>query len=303
MPIAERRRCDTGKPGEYMTSADSLTERIFDAHGVPVNCALGPASGPPLLLLHGIAERWQTFLPVISLLTPRWQVYALDLRGHGRSGRVRNGYQIVGYARDIDHFLRSDIRQPAVILGHSIGALIAIYLAAAQPQLVKMVVLVDPPLHLQHTPLKAVSNGPYEAFKRIIAILQASGSTQAIERALVEQFPGGEKANHQARAEVLSQLDPGTLASLLEGRHVKGLNLDALLRRMRCPTLLIQGNPKRGAALWDEDVDRALTLLSHGARISIPGGGHMLHHSHPEVIASAVNDFYDLSFGATERQG
>ena len=71
------------------------------------------------------------------------------------------------------------------------------------------------------------------------------------------------------------------------------MNLDTLLTQIECPTLLIQGNPELGAALFDEDVNRALTLLRYGTWMSIPDGGHMLHRSHPEAIANALNNFCD----------
>jgi pimeloyl-ACP methyl ester carboxylesterase len=270
-----------------------LTEQTFDANGVSINNALGPASGPPLLLLHGITERWQTFLPLIPELTSQWQLYALDLRGHGRSGRVKNSYRIVDYAQDCICFLESHIRESTVILGHSIGALVAIYMAANRPKQVKAIILVDPPLHLQHTSLKDIPNGPYKTFKQIVEIIQASQSRQSIERALAKHFPGGNSEAYRARAEVLSQLDPDALAISLENHHLAGLNLDALLLQIECPTLLIQGNPERGAALFDEDVHRALALLRRGVRVGISEGGHMLHQSHPEAILDAVSNFCD----------
>jgi len=272
-----------------------LTEQTFDANGVSLNYALGPASGPPLLLLHGITERWQTFLPLIPYLTPKWQVYALDLRGHGQSGRVENSYRIIDYAQDIVCFLESQIGKGAVILGHSLGALAAMYTAANQPKQVKALLLVDPPLHLQHTPLKDIPNGPYEAFKQVVEILRTSQSRQAIQQALVKHFPEGDLEAHRARAEVLSQLDPGALAMSLENHHLDRIDLDALLLQIECPTYLIQGNPKRGAALLDQDVDRALGLLRYWNHISILEGGHMLHHSHPEAVSNVLDDFYDQS--------
>jgi Predicted hydrolases or acyltransferases (alpha/beta hydrolase superfamily) len=270
-----------------------LTEQTFDANGVTINYALGPTSGPPLVLLHGITERWQTFLPLIPHLTPKWQVYALDLRGHGQSGRVENSYRIIDYAEDIICFLESQIEQSAAILGHSLGALVAIYTAANQPKQVKALLLVDPPFHLQHTPLKDIPNGPYETFKHIVEIIRTSQSRQAIQRALVKRFPEVDLESHRARAEVLSQLDPHALVISLENHHLDRIDLDALLLQIECPTLLIQGNPKRGAALFDRDVERALGLLRHGDHRSIPEGGHMLHHSHPEAISTALNDFCD----------
>jgi pimeloyl-ACP methyl ester carboxylesterase len=254
-------------------STKMLTEHIFIANGVPLNYAVGPASGPPLLLLHGITERWQTFLPLIPRLSTRWQLYALDLRGHGRSGRIKNNYRIVDYAQDVICFLGSQIHQPCFILGHSVGALVAIYLAAHQPKQVKALILVDPPLHLQHTPLKDIPSGPYEIFKRILEIIRAHRSPQAIEQALAKCFPEGNLEAHRTRAEVLSQLDPDALDISLENHHLAGLDLYVLMPQIECPTLLIQGNPQRGAALFDEDVDQALAVLRYGFRTFIPEGG------------------------------
>ena len=65
-----------------------LKEQPFDTGRVTINYAEGPASGPPLVLLHGIISRWQYFLPIIPNLSIRWHIYALDFRGHGKSGRV-----------------------------------------------------------------------------------------------------------------------------------------------------------------------------------------------------------------------
>jgi pimeloyl-ACP methyl ester carboxylesterase len=270
-----------------------LTEQTFDANGVTVNYAVGEVSGPPLLLLHGITERWQTFSLLIPHLASTWQLYALDLRGHGKSGRVENRYRIIDYAHDIICFIESQVGQPAVILGHSIGALVAMYVAASRPKLVKAIILVDLPLHLQHTPLKDIPNGPYEAFKQIVEIIQANRSHQAIEQGLLKHFPEGDSEARRARAKVLSQLDPDSLTTLLENHILAGLDLDTLLTQVKCPTLLIQGNPQLGAALFDEDVNRALALLRHGTWKRIPDGGHMLHHSHPKAIAKLINDFCD----------
>jgi pimeloyl-ACP methyl ester carboxylesterase len=92
---------------------------------------------------------------------------------------------------------------------------------------------------------------------------------------------------------MLSELDPQALMLWLEGRSLRGVDLDAVLREIECPTLLLQGDPQRGAALFDEDAERALALLRRGSRVQIPEASHMLHHSHPEAVASALNGFCD----------
>ncbi|MFY9662418.1 MAG: alpha/beta fold hydrolase, partial [Terriglobales bacterium] len=73
-----------------------LVERTFDIGegqlAVRLNYAEGPAAGPPLVLLHGLGRRWQVFLPLIPALSMRWHIFAVDLRGHGKSSRVSRGY-------------------------------------------------------------------------------------------------------------------------------------------------------------------------------------------------------------------
>jgi pimeloyl-ACP methyl ester carboxylesterase len=269
-----------------------LKEQTFDARGVVINYAVGPSSGPPLLLLHGITERWQTFLPLMPHLAQTWQLYALDLRGHGQSGRVKNSYRVSDYAQDLILFLESEVSQPAVILGHSVGAWVAIYVAANKPKQVRAIILVDPPLHLQHTPLQDIPGGPYQAFAKILELIRSNPSWQAIEKGLAMYFPEGNSEARRARARVLSQLDPGALAMWLENQHMAGLDADALLQRIECPALLLQGNPQLGAALFDKDVTHALTLLRRGVSMCVPEGGHMLHQSHPETVLNCIEQFF-----------
>ena len=63
-----------------------LNEKIFKTGTVEINYAEGPPSGPPLVLLHGLPGRWQEFSAVISILSQRFHIYALDGRGQGKSG-------------------------------------------------------------------------------------------------------------------------------------------------------------------------------------------------------------------------
>ena len=62
-----------------------LVERRFDTGEVVLNYAKGPNNGPPILLIHGITSNWRNFLPIMPSITMRWHVYAIDLRGHGKS--------------------------------------------------------------------------------------------------------------------------------------------------------------------------------------------------------------------------
>src|SRR5437879_880800 len=96
-----------------------LSEKSFDTGEVILNYAEGPPAGPPLVLLHGTGGRWQVWEYLLPQLTPHWQVYALDLRGHGKSGRVARQYRVVDYTRDVVAFIEH-LSEPAVLIGHSL---------------------------------------------------------------------------------------------------------------------------------------------------------------------------------------
>ena len=123
-----------------------LTEKTFDAAAVSINYVEGPKSGPPLVLLHGVTSRWQRFLTLLPVLAQRWHVVAADLRGHGRSGRVPGRYGVMEYAQDVIGLIQHLGDEPAVVLGHSLGAMVGIGVAAEAPSAVRALILEDPPL-------------------------------------------------------------------------------------------------------------------------------------------------------------
>src|SRR5436190_13178462 len=97
-------------------------------------------------MLHGMAASWQVFETTIPFLAVRWRVVAADLRGHGRSGWVAGRYTLMDYVRDIGALHRHLSEDPAVVVGSSLGSMVAIGLASEAPDAVRAVVLEDPPL-------------------------------------------------------------------------------------------------------------------------------------------------------------
>src|SRR5207302_6991572 len=106
-----------------------LTEHTLAVGDDSLHYARGPSSGPPMLFLHGVLRCWQDFLPLIAPLTTRWHVHALDFRGHGRSSPRPGRYRVVDYVEDAAAFLRHGCDEPAVVYGHSLGAMVALAVA------------------------------------------------------------------------------------------------------------------------------------------------------------------------------
>lgn len=114
-----------------------INEQAFHTGVVTINYAEGPPSGPPLVLLHGGSARWQSFDTIIPDLAVRWHLYAPDLRGHGKSGRVQGHYRLQDYAEDIIAFLQQCLSEPVYLIGHSLGGMVALLVAAQCPDYVR----------------------------------------------------------------------------------------------------------------------------------------------------------------------
>src|ERR1700694_5320956 len=92
---------------------------------------------PPILLLHGLGvggSIWQAFA---RRLSPRLAAVAPDLRGHGQSDAPPSGYTPTDYANDLIELIEGKdegwLTAPVPVVGHSLGALVALTLADLRP--------------------------------------------------------------------------------------------------------------------------------------------------------------------------
>jgi pimeloyl-ACP methyl ester carboxylesterase len=139
-----------------------LTERQFDTGEVVINYAEGETVGPPLVMLHGATLNWQSFMDLIPTLERNWRVYACDLRGHGKSGRAATPHHHGNFVRDTVAFIDGRVVEPVVLAGFSLGGAIALGVAAVRPDLVRALILFDPPLAYCRDHGVQSFPGPYE---------------------------------------------------------------------------------------------------------------------------------------------
>lgn len=104
--------------------------------------ALHAGSGPPVVLLHGLAGSSAWWRHTIPALAQHFAVHAPDLVGFGRSRGVR-GRSVHAYAASIGAWLEQRGISRAHFIGHSMGGEIALHIAAGQPELVEKLVLVS----------------------------------------------------------------------------------------------------------------------------------------------------------------
>jgi len=279
-----------------------LQEYEFKTGAVSLNYARTENDGAqPLLCLHGVTRCWQSFQPLIPTLALRWQVYALDHRGHGKSGRAK-GYFAIDYAPDAVRFLRDEIKRPAVVYGHSLGAMAAAAVAAEAPDLVRAVILEDPPFDTMGANIKSYPLYPY-----FVAIESLAGSAMGLPQ-LVEKLGAieigalnGKTALRDVRdasalrftAKCLRQLDPAVMAPITRSQWLKGYDLQSIASRIQSPALVMQADANVGGMLTDGDADFLELAIADVTRVRVGGVGHQIHTAAPDAALRIALGFLE----------
>lgn len=259
----------------------------------------GPRSGSILLLLHGVTRRAEDFQPIWDDLSSRHRVVAPDQRGHGDSQRAA-GYLVTDYVADAVALVRDEIAEPVFIVGHSLGAMVAAAVAGEVPELVRGIVMEDPPFH---TMGRNIHGSGWQA--QFIGMRDAAlrgGLVEELVDMLAEirlpQSGGGfkrlgelrDRANLRWSAQCLARLDPQVLTPVIEGRWLDGYDLPEILAKIRCPALLLQADPQAGGALVDSDAALCESTIAACRVVRFPGASHLLHWQQPARIAGLVNE-------------
>jgi pimeloyl-ACP methyl ester carboxylesterase len=287
-----------------------LKEKTFYTGMVSLNYVEGPSLGPPILLLHGVPGTWQEFLPLFPALSMRWHVFALDLRGQGKSGRIPGHYLPGDYISDVKIFLKRQIAEPAVIFGNSASGIVALEVAGELPELVRALLIGDSPLDIDWLLGWMTS----EEFRRYFSALrELAGSNQPVgelAQALADMptmapgvdkvgdLPGVDDAYLRSWARTVSRLDPDVLAYHSEGRareFLGGFDLEKTLERVPCPVLLLQGSPELGALMSPRSVEYVHAFLQDVSHVLVESAGHDLGLSTWQVgpLLRAMMDFLE----------
>lgn len=258
-------------------------------------------SGPSLLLLHGVTRSHQDFSPLFPMLSQQARVIGVDHRGHGGSQRA-DRYLVIDYVSDAVRTLRDVITTPVVILGHSLGAMVAAGVAAALPEQVAGVVLVDPPFHVMGERIAGTSwQALFSGLQTAAQSHRQSGTslealTDAIAEIVLPLPNGGQVKMGDVRdrpalrwsAECLAQLDPDLLTPIIQGRWLEGYDLQAIAAAIRCPVRLLQADPTAGGALSDDEC-RLFADAAPACEVErFPGVGHLVHWVQPQRVCAAV---------------
>ena len=280
-----------------MAHMPMFTEQSFPVGPHALNAAIGPDHGPLVVLLHGVVRRWQDFAPVLTSLAGRNRVIAVDHRGHGGSARA-DRYLVADYIADAAALVGS-LEAPAVVIGHSLGALVALGVAAAVPGKVRAIVLEDPP---SANFLARIDDTPYAAqWRAMQSLCGRSRTMRDVALALAEvRLPGGlrmgdlrDAASLRFLARCLRDLDAAVLTPVLEKRWLDGFDPVVAAAQVRCPALVLVGDVAVGGMLPPDDAAALEGALADPVRVNLPAVGHQIHALCPELYLRTTSNFLE----------
>ena len=238
--------------------------------------------GPPIVLSHGLSDNGLCWARLAEALSPDYDLILLDARGHGASSRPGEaGISPDMPGRDIAEAIRALGLSGVIAMGHSMGARATAACAAEFPDLIRAVILEDPPLV---PPMDAEA-----AAKRLARfkdqVKQLKDMTEAELMALgrrqsptwdAQEFPAWIASKQQVSRNALPILPAPWQDDI---------------RRIRAPTLLIYGDTEQGSLVGAAAAREARDLNKDLRALRIEGAGHNVRRENFPAYLLAVRSF------------
>jgi len=233
--------------------------------------------GPDVVLVHGLGSRSTHWLPLTRDLGRDHRIVAADLPGHGLAtlpGRLT----IDGAAASLVRVLEAQ-PGPVILVGHSVGGLVATAAALRAPDRVRALVLVETALRPMTTPEER--QALRGALDRDFA-----GTVAAVYRSF-----GRDSAQGEALAREVLALDPAMVRAWID--VVLDLDLRDAAAGLECPVLAVLApHSWEDGEAWS-DCSRVLGLdrIPHVLPLRVPHTGHFVALDAPHVLADAIRRF------------
>lgn len=280
--------------------------KILPLSGGGVSCLDWPADAPLLHFTHATGFNAETYRGLLTSLQGRFHVAAADLRGHGFTTLPATpGPQAewTTFATDLAAILDALDKGPAVLAGHSMGAITSLMVAARYPGRVRAVVLVEPVLVPRFSRLRmrlarllgretqgnsnlaemsAKRRAIFPSLDMALAAYRGRGAFKTWpDDTLTDYLRGGLIATGNG-TEMRLACDPAWESSVF--RHAPP-GAARLAHHVRCPLTLIYAD--EGTA-HDNEVDVVARAHGDARLVKVPGATHFLPMERPDIVREEI---------------
>jgi pimeloyl-ACP methyl ester carboxylesterase len=325
---AVRRRGDVSELETHETHeradifvSHAFDEQLVDLGEIRMNYAtVGGPELPALLLVPAQMQSWWSYETVMGLLAEHFRVYAVDLRGQGRSTQTPGRYTLDNMGNDLVRFIDAVIGRPTIVSGNSSGGVLAAWLSAyAKPGQLRGAVCEDPPLFSSETN-PAVGQSIRQSIGPIFALLSKWLGDQwsigdwagmqvaapkelprhvrlALGRMRIGSPPTSETPNEPPQN--MKEYDPEWGRSFWTGAVSASCDHARMLASVKVPVLISQHfreiDSDTGGlvgAVSDEQVKHAHALITGAGQpcqvIDLPDMAHGMHAADPNRFAQII---------------
>jgi pimeloyl-ACP methyl ester carboxylesterase len=249
--------------GEWMTvNGQRWFARISPCNPDPEGAAL-----PPIVMLHGLTVSGTYFRPIASLIDDRYAIYVPDMPGSGRSPSPQN-WSLPSLTTQLADWMEAHDLTSAIVVGNSVGAQVATWLATTRPDLVRALVLISP----THDP--SISNMFQLLIRAITDVPRERISLWTIW--------------------IPDLVRTGARRSLTMLRQMFTDDQLERLGDVRQRALVIGG--ERDPIVSSDWVRDMASRMPNGEAIIIPDGSHALNYSNAPELVAAIDRAIDLPF-------
>jgi pimeloyl-ACP methyl ester carboxylesterase len=306
-----RARYGPHNPGETYVARE-FAEHMVDLGEVQMNYAtLGDASSPALLLIPGQTESWWGYEAAMPLLAEHFRVFAVDLRGQGRSTRTPGRYTLDNMGNDLVRFMDLVVGRPAIVSGLSSGGVLSAWLSAyAKPGQVRAALYEDPPLFSSEVrpatgPGIRQCIGPvFDLWSTFLGDQWSIGAWEAMREASTERLPLHLRflPMPEEPPQALKEYDPEWGRSFWTGTVAASCDHERMLRSVKVPSVLLTHHMRITddaghllGAMSDQQAQQVQALLT-GAGVAVdyrsfPDCGHSMHGDRPELYVETLLDW------------
>jgi 3-oxoadipate enol-lactonase len=256
--------------------------KFVQVNNVVLNCCLsGNPDGVPLVFINSLGTDLRIWDEVVPHFAERFHIVRYDKRGHGLSDCPPAPYSIRDHAQDLAGLLDGLSIETAVLIGISVGGMIAQDFAAAWPERVQKLVLCD----------TAAKIGTAEMWHGRIHTLRAAGmdalADTILSRWFAPNFGSHNPAAYQGYRHMLTRTPVTGYTGTCEA--IRDADLTVAARTIQAPTLVLCGAEDSATP---PDVVRGLAaLMPNACYEEIPNAGHLPCVEQPEATAVQIIKF------------
>jgi (E)-2-((N-methylformamido)methylene)succinate hydrolase len=240
--------------------------------------AIDAGEGPTVLLIHGVGLRAEAWNAQIDALVGRFRVVAIDMPGHGQSLLSEEIQSLSGYTDAI----ADGLDEPAFVIGHSMGAMIALDIAVRYPHLVGGVSALNAIFQRDQSALAAV-----QARAKILDRATVVDPSATLAR----WFGDTPSLEREACGAWLTGVDPVAYRKAYRiFAHENGPKPSALAK-LGCPALFLTGRDEPNST--PEMTQAMADLAPHGSAQIIENASHMMPMTHAVDVNAALLTFFD----------